>query len=55
METNLETTGDVKQTSTLNMKIAHAVIGTTKVSDKVLLRKDGIHCKSERRDPWTIT
>ncbi len=46
----LETTGNAKQTLTQNTKIAHVVI--------VLLRKDGILCKSESRyecDPWTIT
>jgi hypothetical protein len=48
-------TGDVKHTSTLNVKFAHAMIETTKVGDKVLLRKDGILRKSERSDPWTIT
>ena len=37
------------------MKISHAMIETTKVDDKVLLRKDGILRKSERSDPWTIT
>jgi hypothetical protein len=45
----------IKQISTLNMNNSHAVIGTTKVSDKLLLRKDGILCKSERSDPWAST
>jgi hypothetical protein len=37
--TKLETTGKAKQTSTWNVKIAHAVIGTTKLVIKYFLEK----------------
>jgi hypothetical protein len=37
--TKLETTGNAKQTSTWNVKIAHDVIGTTKLMMKYFLEK----------------
>ena len=36
-ETKLETAGNAKQTLTLNVKIAHAVIGTTRLVIKYFL------------------